>query len=214
MNSGIVVNAASAALFLNVRGHGSSIFRDGKRLVLVIFFLSAALWAQIDFITIIIGSTGATSCQVGVIFTTLFDQLARYTVEQYLLWVLNAGTGAGVGQYLPQGLLFGRFILGAVFVGFSRQQVDTVCVPVSSILALAIAVIAVDAAVLAVLAARAVSVGLFKNMSAGGQESARGKAVVAMLIGLVIWMAVSSALSSGSCHLDLLGLLTCCRQVH
>ena len=195
-----MVNAASVALFLNVRGYGSSIFLDGKRLALVIFLLSAALWAQVDFITILIGQISATSCQVGVSITTVFDQLARYSIEQHLLWVMNAGTKAGVGQYLPQVLLVGRLILGGVFVGFSRQQVQPVCAPVSSILALGIAVVAVDAAVVAVLAARAGSIGLFKRMREGGQDSARGKAVVAVLIGLVIWIGVSNAMAFGFCH--------------
>ncbi|KUI69356.1 hypothetical protein VM1G_05596 [Cytospora mali] len=194
---GIVVNAASAALFLNVKGYGSSIFLDGKRLALIIFLLSAALWAQVDFITILIGSAGASSCQVGVIFTTVFDQLARYSIEQHLLWVINAGTEAGAGQYIPQGLLAGRLIMGGVFVGFSRHQLDTVCAPVSSILALAIAVVAVDAAAVAILATRAASVGIFKRMKEGGQHSARGKAVVAVLIGLTIWLATSVVMLLG-----------------
>ncbi|KAK7747342.1 hypothetical protein SLS53_001595 [Cytospora paraplurivora] len=194
---GIVVNAASAALFLNVRGYGSSIFLDGKRLALIIFLLSAALWAQLDFITILIGPIGARACQIGVIFTTSFDQLARYAIEQHLLWVINAGTGAGLGQYAPQGLLAGRFILGAVHTGFSRHQMDTICAPISSVSAIAIAVVAVDAAVVASLGVRAVSVGLLMMIKKGGQDSARGNAIIAMLIGLVIWMATSVVMLLG-----------------
>ncbi|ROV87101.1 hypothetical protein VSDG_10045 [Cytospora chrysosperma] len=199
---GIVVNAASAALFLNIRGHGSSIFLDGKRLALVIFLLSAALWAQIDFITIIIGRIGSNPCQVGVIFTTVFDQLARYSIEQHLLWVINAGTKADAGQYIPQGLLAGRFILGGVFVGFSTHQMNPICAPVSSILALAIAVVAVDAFVVAILAARAASVGLFWRMKEGGQHSARGKAVVVVLVGMAVWLATSATMLLGISTID------------
>ncbi|ROV96606.1 hypothetical protein VPNG_09026 [Cytospora leucostoma] len=201
---GIVVNAASAALFLNVRGYGSSIFLDGKRLALIIFLLSAALWAQLDFITILIGPIGARACQIGVIFTTIFDQLARYAIEQHLLWVINAGTGAGVGQYAPQGLLAGRFILGAVYIGFSRHQMDTICAPISSISAIAIAVVAVDAAIVAILGVRAVSVGLLMMIKKGSQDSARGHAIIAMLIGLVIWMATSVVMLLGFSTTDYL----------
>ncbi|ROV87416.1 hypothetical protein VMCG_10715 [Cytospora schulzeri] len=199
---GIVVNAASAALFLNIRGYGSSIFFDGKRLALIIFLLSAALWAQTDFITILIGPTGPTSCQIGVIFTTVFDQLARYAIEQHLLWVINAGTEVGAGQYVFQGLLAGRFILGAVFVGFSRHQMVTICAPVSSILALAIAVVAVDVGVVAILAARAASVGLFWRLKESGQHSARGRAVAAVLIGLAVWLAASVTMLLGISSID------------
>lgn len=79
---------------------------------------------------------------------------------------------------------------------------DTVCAPISSISAIAIAVVAVDAAVVAVLSIRAVSVGLLIMIKKGGQDSARGKAIIAMLIGLVIWMAVSTAVISDTCHHD------------
>lgn len=192
-DSGIVVNAASAALFLNVRGHGSSIFRDGKRLVLAIFLFSAATWAQVGFITTLIDPAAENSCQIAIVFTTIFDQLARYSIEQHSLWVINDGTQASAGQIIPQVLLGVRFVLGAVFVGLSRPQFNTVCVPVSSVLALAITLVVVDAVIVAILAGRAISVGLIKKMQDGGQDSARSKAVVASLIGLTIWMAVSSS---------------------
>lgn len=191
IDSGIVVNAASAALFLNVRGHGSSIFRDGKRLVLAIFLFSAATWAQVGFITTLIDPAAENSCQIAIVFTTMFDQLARYSIEQHSLWVINDGTQASAGQIVPQVLLGVRFVLGAVFVGLSRPQFNTVCVPVSSVLALAITLVVVDAVIVAILAGRAISVGLIKKMQDGGQDSARSKAVVATLIGLTIWMAVS-----------------------
>lgn len=185
------MNAASAALFLNVRGHGSSIFRDGKRLVLAIFLFSAATWAQVGFITTLIDPVAENSCQIAIVFTTMFDQLARYAIEQHSLWVINDGTPASTSQIIPQVFLAVRFVLGAVFVGLSRPQFNTVCVPVSSVLALAITLVVVDAVIVTILAGRAISVGLIKKMQDGGQDSARSKAVVATLIGLTIWMAVS-----------------------
>lgn len=189
--SGIVVNAASAALFLNVRGHGSSVFRDGKRLVLVLFLLFAVLWGQVDFITILIDPTATQSCQVGVIFTTIFDQLARFSIEQHLLWVINDGAPKSVVQYIVQGTLAGRLILGAVFVGLSKPQFDTVCVPLSSAPIVAIIVIVTDVVIISLLAGRAIAAGTFGKVQNGGQEGARAKAVIAVLIGLVIWIAVS-----------------------
>lgn len=202
IDSGIVVNAASAALFLNVRGHGSSIFRDGKRLVLAIFLFSAATWAQVGFITTLIDPAAENSCQIAIIFTTIFDQLARYSIEQHSLWVINDGTQASAGQIIPQVLLGVRFVLGAVFVGLSRPQFNTVCVPVSSVLALAITLVVVDAVIVTILAGRAISVGLIKKMQDGGPDSARSKAVVASLIGLTIWMAVSLTTTHRTCRQD------------
>lgn len=193
--SGIVVNSASAGLFLNVKGHGSSIFRDGKRLVLVLFLLSAALWAQIDFITTLIDPTATASCQLGVIFLTIFDQLARFSVEQHLLWVINDGMKPGALQYILQALLAARLVLGGVFVGLSKPEFNTVCVPVSSILIVAIITVIMDAVIIVGLAAKAISAGVFGKMQDGGQASSRGKAVVAVLAGLVIWMGVGHYLN-------------------
>jgi hypothetical protein len=200
IGSGIVVNAASAALFLNVRGHGSSIFRDGKRLVLAIFLFSAASWAQVGFITTLIDPAAENSCQIAIVFTTMFDQLARYSIEQHSLWVINDGAQASTAQIIPQVVLGVRFVLGAVFVGLSRPQFNSACVPTSSLLALAITLVAVDAVIVTILAARAISVGLIKKMQDGGRDSARSKAVVATLIGLTIWMAVSLITTHQACH--------------
>ncbi|KAJ4393330.1 hypothetical protein N0V93_002538 [Gnomoniopsis smithogilvyi] len=194
---GIVVNAASAGLFLNVKGHGSSIFRDGKRLVLVLFLLSAALWAQVDFITTLIDPTATASCQVGVIFTTLFDQLARFSIEQHLLWVISNGMKPGPLQYILQVLLAIRLVLGGVFVGLSKPEFNTVCVPLSSVLIVAIITVIVDAVIIVGLAGQAMSAGVFGKMQDGGQASNRGKAVIAVLAGLVIWTGTSVPMSLG-----------------
>lgn len=191
MISGIVLNAALAALFLTLRGHGSSVFRDGKRLVLVLFLLSAGLWAQIDFITTLIDTSAAGSCQLGVIFTNIFDQLARYLIEQHVLWVIGAGTAATIAQYVATALLVGRFVLGAVFVGLSKSEFNTVCVSVTSNLIIGVVVVALDAVIVATLLVRAISVGVFTKMQNGGQDSARGKAIIAILIGFSLWTAVS-----------------------
>lgn len=185
-------NAASAALFLYIRGHGSSIFRDGLRLVLITFLLTSALWAQIDFITTVIDTTsGTTSCQLGLIFSTLFDQLGRFAVEQYLLWAMVTPGKTSVGQIISQVLIAARFVAGGVFVGFTRPQVDTFCVARSSVMAVAIAVIALDGVVIVSLAARAIMTGLVADIQQGKASSARSKSILAVMVGFVIWTAVS-----------------------
>lgn len=149
------------------------------------------MWGQIDFITTLIDPTAIQSCQIAIIFTTAFDQLARFSIEQHLVWVVNDGAPSSPIQMVAQGLVAIRFVLGAVFVGLSKPQFDTVCVPLSSILVVGIAVVAVDAVVILALAGRAVSAGVFGKMQDGGRDGARGKAVAAVLVGLVIWTAVS-----------------------
>ena len=129
------------------------------------------------------------SCQVGIVFTTLFDQVARFAIEQFLLWTLNAGSPVSWAQMVPQGLLLARFILGAVFVGLSRPEFNPVCVPTSSVLAVAIVTVALDAVVIATLAWRALSGGMVRDVSRG---SARSKSVLMILTGLAIWTAVGA----------------------
>lgn len=93
-------------------------------------------------------------------------------------------------QYILQALLAARLILGGVFVGLSKPEFNTVCVPVSSVLIVAIITVIVDAVLIVGLAGLAISAGVFGKMQDGGHASSRGKAVVAVLAGLVIWTGV------------------------
>lgn len=168
-------------------------FRDGLRLVLITFLLTSALWAQIDFITTVIDTTSGTmTCQVGLIFSTLFDQLGRFAVEQYLLWAMVTPGKTSVGQIISQVLIAARFIAGGVFVAFTRPQVDTFCVARSSVMPVAITVIALDGVVIGSLAARALMTGLVADVQQGKASSSRSKSVLLVMVGFVIWTAVSN----------------------
>src|SRR5688572_4157282 len=93
------------------------------------------LWAQTGFFSLIFASGSTTSSQLGVLFSAFFDQLARFSIGQYLLWAINrAGSTEGLGQFMPQIVLLIRFIFGMVFVGFTRPDMDPVCSPMSSVL--------------------------------------------------------------------------------
>lgn len=187
---GIVVNAASAALFLHVNSHGSTVFRDGQRLVLTTFLLSAALWAQTDFISIAIDPTATSSCQVGIIFSTFFDQLARFSIEQYLLWAINKGAKSGVQQMVLQALIVTRFVVGCVFVGFSRPQFDPVCVPMSSMIPVAIVVVVLDVVLIVTLAVMAIMADLMRDVREGGSDAGRSKSILLVIVAFAIWTAV------------------------
>ncbi|KAL8392292.1 hypothetical protein RB595_002473 [Gaeumannomyces hyphopodioides] len=197
---GIVVNGASAALFLNVKGHGATVFRDGLRLALTTFLLSAALWAQIGFIATTIDVTSASACSITSIVTALFDQLARFSIEQFMLWGMRTKNNSGTGQLVLQSLLAGRFIAGGVFVGFVRRQEQAVCAPVSSLLPVSVVVVALDAIIIVSLAARAFSVGLVEDAKSG---VARSKAIVWILVGFAVWSATSVTLLLGLSTMDL-----------
>lgn len=101
----------------------------------------------------------------------------------------------GALQYILQALLATRLVLGGVFVGLSKPEFNTVCVPLSSVLIVAIITIIVDAVIILGLAGQAISAGVFGKMQDGGQASNRGKAIIAVLVGLVIWTGVSHSLT-------------------
>lgn len=186
-----MVNAASAALFLHISGHGTAIFRDGLRLVLILFLLSSALWAQVAFIATVLDTTSSTMpCRVGIIFSTLFDQIGRFAVEQYLLWAMNTGGRMSVAQLIPQVLVVVRFVAGMVFVGYTRPQTDTVCVATSSALPTSIVVIALDGVLIAVFVARAFMTRLVADVQANNSSAARSKSVLLVLVGFAIWTGV------------------------
>ena len=195
-----MLNAASAALVLYLRGYGlAAVFRDSQRLVLVLFLLSAALWAQIDFIAILLDTTtSSTPCQIGLIFSTIFDQFARFSIEQFLLWALNKDSGAKLSamQLIPQVLVLARFLAGAVFIGFTRPQTDDFCVATTSALPVGILVTALDGVIILLLIIRAYSAGgVAKENGAGkGVDADKARALMSVLLGLVFWTGVRSSL--------------------
>ncbi|KAF8867001.1 hypothetical protein BDZ45DRAFT_667000 [Acephala macrosclerotiorum] len=186
---GILLQAATGALFVYYRGHGSTIFQDGRRLVLVLFLLFAALWAQIDFVNLLLPATMATGCQATLIITTMFDQLARVGMEQFLLWSVGHGTRLTVERLILQGVLLARLVAGGLLVGFTRPQFEPVCVAQTSVTPIAIVVLALDAIIVGVLLVRAASLGMFRDM--GGKDGEQSKALVLSIFGFAFWTAIS-----------------------
>ncbi|KAK4190798.1 hypothetical protein QBC35DRAFT_55243 [Podospora australis] len=189
---GSVVYAASAALALYINGHGSAVFRDSQRLVLIFFLICSALWAVVDFITTLIDTTGRTMpCQIAVIFASIFDQLARFSIEQFLLWAMNSNKGgkASVAKLIPQIVVLLRFVAGAVFVGFTRPQTDDFCVATTSGLPVGVAVVVLDAVIIVLL--------IQKLYSGGAAAKANGKPLTSVLLGLVCWTVSSIVMLLG-----------------
>ncbi|KAJ4385891.1 hypothetical protein N0V85_008010, partial [Neurospora sp. IMI 360204] len=192
---GLVLYAATAALALFAKGHGTAILRDGQRLVLVGFLSTAALWALGDFISILLKvDTSSTPCQIGIIFATIFDQLARFSIQQYLHWAQNTGEKVSAVQMIPQLLILGRLVAGAVFVGFIRPQTDSFCVAASSELPISIVVSSMDAAILLCLITRALAQNTQLNTES---QDARRKALFWVMFGLAVWTATSVTLHLG-----------------
>jgi len=133
------------------------------------------------------------SCQIGVIFATVFDQLARFSIEQFLLWALNTGEQPSIWQMIPQFVVLGRFIAGAIFTGFTRPQTDTFCVATSPEFPIAVVVIVLDVVIMLLLASKAYA--STKEMTISDSELARRVSVKLILVGLAVWTAVRTLLS-------------------
>ncbi|RYP09403.1 hypothetical protein DL765_008466 [Monosporascus sp. GIB2] len=199
---GILVNAASAALVLFTKGHGLAIFRDRLRLALTIFLGSSALWALITFISTLIDTRALSACQITVTFSTIFDQVARIAIEQYVVFL--AQDGKSPLGLLPQFLVALRFIVGIVFVGFTRSMFQPTCVPMSNEVPISISVIVMDAMILVLLTIQFLSKGSGKDVQERQLNSGKVKSFLLLLAGLTIWMGTSVTMLLGLSSIDLL----------
>ncbi|KAI2468207.1 hypothetical protein F4781DRAFT_279160 [Annulohypoxylon bovei var. microspora] len=192
---GILFNAASAALVLYVIGHGSTIFRDGLRLVLILFLLSSAAWALVEFLATIIEPTATSTCQVAAIFSSVFDQLGKIFIEQYLVWATRGEGKKAVLSFVPQILLFGRFGVGMAFIGLTGNEFSPTCVPISKVFPIAITVIVLDAVIFGLLAIQLFSMGSTKDSATGPRAPKRSVGMI--VLGLGIWIGMSVVLLLG-----------------
>jgi hypothetical protein len=156
----------------------------------MLFLASSAIWAQVAFLSTVISTSATTTCQVAVIFSSLFDQFARVSIEQYLLWAVAKDGKKGPLAMMPQLLLLVRFVAGMVLVGETRVQFNPTCVPLSNSVPVSITVIALDAVILAILAGQSFSTGAQKDSQSNSQGPNRSKAVLLTITGLAIWMGV------------------------
>ncbi|KAF7877513.1 hypothetical protein EAF04_001190 [Stromatinia cepivora] len=186
---GILLQAATGAFLIYFRGHGSNFFKDGRRLVLLLFLLFSVLWAQIDFLGLLIPTTGTGICQAGLIFTTSFDQLARVALEQFLLWSIGHGTKITAIRAILQGLLGIRLIVGGILAGVTRPQFAPTCVANTSILPVAIVVLVMDLIIVGALLVQAGSLGMFRDRRE--DRKLQNRALLLVTAGFAIWTVTS-----------------------
>jgi hypothetical protein len=196
---GIVVNAAAGAALMLVRGNGSTLFKDSLRLVLVVFLISAALWAQIAFIATVIEPSRAalSGCQIAVAVASAFDQIARVALLQYLLWAINSGMKMTAEAFVPQGLLLVRLIVGAILVGMQRPQFNPTCVGTVQITPVAIITMALDFVLFLAAFARATRTGLLKEMREDSMRSETAKGIFWTMLGFAAWTGASVPMTLG-----------------
>ncbi len=188
--SGILFNAASTALVLYIRSNGSAIYRDGLRLVLILFFLASLSWALVEFLATLIDPSASTTCQVAVVFSSLFDQFGRVFVEQYLVWAVPKGDTKTAFSLIPQILVVGRFFVGIAFTAVTRTQFKPTCAPISSIRAVSITSIALDGVIIGLLLIQAFSSGAARKEPGSHSIALNYKAARLTVVGVALWWGV------------------------
>ncbi|UKZ80969.1 hypothetical protein TrVFT333_008735 [Trichoderma virens FT-333] len=186
---GLVVLAASAAIFFFVKASRSPLFRDELRLALSFFLASSALWGVLDFAATLVHQNAPSACQTVISFAAVFDQVARVSVEQFLLWAVNGGIKVTKLSLAMQGSLLVRFILGAIFVGVQRPQFEPVCVASNLVLPIGVIVMVTDVAMVAALSTKIV---LAKKDNTLRPELSRSNALIFVTAGLGIWTGAAA----------------------
>jgi hypothetical protein len=187
---GLVLNAASGTAFLFIKANGRFIFRDGPRLVLAIFLITATLWAQTSFAAFLVDDAAHVPCQVAVAFSSSFDQIARIALEQFILLSIFNGRKRTLPFALIQILVFLRFVAGCAFIVLQRPQFKPVCTSTTLSLPLGAATSAVDFSLTLSLLGTALSVGLRNDMANDSPDASRAKGLFLTIAGLAVWTAV------------------------
>lgn len=117
-------------------------------------------------------------------------------MEQSLLWIFSTLSLVSLTEVgVMQGFIVLRLILGGIFVGFQRPQLETVCVTMTSVLPVGITVSVTDTAFMAFLLIRVISRGAYSDNQKGGISSNQSRAVALIVLGFIIWTGVSSSQS-------------------
>ncbi|KAF5645604.1 hypothetical protein F52700_2167 [Fusarium sp. NRRL 52700] len=191
---GLVAHAGIAGAFL-LNNRASKIIRGAPRLALIAFLISSALWAQIDFFAFLLNINSMPGCQIMVTFASTFDQFARVSIQQSLLWFFSTHSLASLTEIgVMQGFVVLRLILGGVFVGIQRPQLNTICLTQTSILPVGITVSVVDTAFVAFLLIRVISRGVYSETQRGAISPRQSRAVALVVLGLIIWTGTSAPL--------------------
>lgn len=194
--SGVTILASSGAAFLYAKGHGTSLFRDWLRLALIAFLINSALWSLMGFIATLINTDTTTPCQIVIVFAFVFDQLARVSLEQFLLGGMKAGFATSSGTLILQGVIAIRFILGGVLVGVQRPQIKHACISSNLLLPLGIATLAIDIIIVMIAFAGVINAGGIRKMREGSLDADRSRALIFVMAGFAIWTAVCDSLDS------------------
>ncbi|KAK1244629.1 hypothetical protein MKX07_003428 [Trichoderma sp. CBMAI-0711] len=186
----VVLTASTAILLFFVKASRSPLLRNELRLALSFFLASSAIWAFIELGASLVHQPTST-CQTLILFATVFDQVARVSVEQFFLWAFNGGIKSSTMSLALQGALLVRFVLGAIFVAVQRPQFDPVCVASNMLLPVGVIVMTADMGMFGVLATKAL---LARRDYSGPAQS---KTLIFFTAAFGIWTGLSIPLFLG-----------------
>lgn len=162
----------------------------------MVFLLFATLWAQMDFLSLLVPTTKLSSCQATTILSSSFDQIARVAIGAYLLFSVGNGMKKTAEKSVLGGLVGIRTAAGVVFVAFTRPQFAPLCIAESNSSAVAITVITLDILIIGILAIRVLQLGTASQGSSQGRQD-QSKALTFVTIGFTIWTATSVPMELG-----------------
>lgn len=190
---GILLHAASASFVSGIHGHFRSLLLVRRRVVLLSFLLSISLFAIAQFAGLLLLED--VPCQVAVIFSTTFDQLARVLGFAYVISVLGDETSRGEKR-ITWALLTIRALLGAAVVGFMRIDFIPVCYATPSLPVINYSLMALDAVILLYLILRTPTLfRLFQDLGGAAakenEHRSRGYGVWLISLALTGWFLAS-----------------------
>lgn len=169
------------------------------------FLAAATLWAQTSFISMAVDGSSMPGCQIATSFSTAFDQIARVSFIQFLLWGVQDGNKTTTRTLIFQGVIFLRFLLGGVFVGVQRPQVNLqYCVATTLVLPLNLASIVFDCGMAFALLVKVFTQGSLKPDSASPHSIIRRKVLIMGILAFALWSGLSGPMLLGSGSLSLL----------
>lgn len=113
-------------------------------------------------------------------------------MQQSLIWIFSTLSLVSLTEVgVMQGFIVLRLILGGIFVGFQRPQLETVCVTMTVVLPVGITVSVTDTAFMAFLLMRVISRGANSDSQKGSITSTQSRAVALIVLGYIIWTGVS-----------------------
>ncbi|KAI0996344.1 hypothetical protein K3495_g11836 [Podosphaera aphanis] len=190
---GILTQTAGGTLVKVAKGDGSkSLFRDFRRLVLVMFLFSAFVWTQVSFFILL----NTMPCQVTLIVLTGSDQLARAAFEQFLLMSVGVGSGMtklfGTIRLMVQGAVVGRLMAGGALAAFTQQLSPDSCVAVRTMPIVALGGLALDAQIIGALLALGVMRGSNRDKDMDSEKPTFMKKPYFIAVGgLALWFLIS-----------------------